>query len=74
MIEDYYGFSSNRGNTTGFGGQRSAQRTERSPRLLNRNLKSPVRTMKRTELSKEKLHSKDKYKSVVPRIPELNRN
>lgn len=74
MIEDYYGFSSHRPNGTTFGRQRSGQRTERSPKVDSRLFKSPIRSLKRTELSKEKLLSKDSKKALLPQLPELCRN
>jgi hypothetical protein len=70
MIEDYYGFSAHRENTVGFGRQRSTQRTERSPKMASRMLKSPAhRALKRTELSKEKLKSKETKREMPLRVP-----
>jgi hypothetical protein len=49
MLEDYYGFSSDGTNMIALKSQRSVQRTERSPRLMVRNARSPpTRTLKRT--------------------------
>lgn len=74
MIEDYYGFSGYRPSVQSFPRERSSQRTERSPRPDSRKMRSPPnRALKRTELSKEKLSSKDSKKQKLPPLPELNR-
>lgn len=70
IIEDYYGISSHRQNHTEYGRDRSSQRSERSPIKGSQEMRSPkIRSLKRTELSNEKLHSKDKKNENVRLSP-----
>ena len=64
IIEDYYGFNRNRNESGSMPGGRSSSRTERSGHALLNNRKSPItRTLKRTELSNEKIYSRDTKKA-----------
>lgn len=74
ISEDYYGFSSPPHNPTGFGNEKSSYRTERSPRIGKLEPQSPkYKALMRTELSKEKIISKELKKGRLAKSPHLQR-
>jgi hypothetical protein len=74
IIEDYYGFSQNKSDSNQLPRENSSNRTEKSKGTRQFVRKSPIaRTLKRTELSNQKLNSKDSKKAKRFAPPELPR-
>lgn len=71
IIEDYYGFDHKKSGVNGLMREKSSNRTEKSQRNNIFTQKSPLRTLKRTELSNDKLNSRDSKKAKKVEPPKL---